>query len=50
MKSRFGTPTPVAGSGTEEEFNNAFEKWKSREIDNIDVHPDPEGSKRGRPI
>lgn len=35
MKSRFGTPTPVAGSGTEEEFNNAFEKWKSREIDNI---------------
>lgn len=35
MKSRFGTPTPVAGSGTEEEFNNAFEKWKSGEIDNI---------------
>lgn len=35
MKSRLGTPTPVAGSGTEEEFNNAFEKWQSREIDNI---------------
>ena len=35
MYSRFGTPTPVAGSGTEEEFNNAYEKWKSGEIDDI---------------
>ncbi|MBR6198228.1 MAG: hypothetical protein IKQ72_11590 [Bacteroidaceae bacterium] len=35
MKSRFGTPTPTAGSGTEEEFNNAFEKYRNGEIDNI---------------
>ena len=35
MYSRFGTPTPVAGSGTEEEFNNAYEKWKAGEIDDI---------------
>lgn len=35
MYSRFGTPTPVAGSGTEEEFDNAYEKWKAGEIDDI---------------
>ncbi len=35
MKTRFGTPTPQAGSGTEEEFNNAYEKHKNGEIDNI---------------
>jgi hypothetical protein len=29
MWSRFGTPTGVAGSGTEEEFNRAFERWQS---------------------
>ena len=35
MKTRFGTPTPQAESGTEEEFNIAYEKWKNGEIDNI---------------
>ena len=35
MKTRFGTPTPQAGSGTEEEFNNAYEMYKNGEIDNI---------------
>lgn len=35
MKSRFGTPTPQAGSGTEEEFNIAYEKYQNGEIDNI---------------
>ena len=35
MKSRFGTPTPNAGSGTEEEFNIAYEKFKEEEIDNV---------------
>ena len=35
MKSRFGTPTPQAGSGTEEEFNIAYEKYQNREIGNI---------------
>jgi len=28
MWKRFGTPTNVAGSGTEEEFNRAYEKWQ----------------------
>lgn len=28
MWKRFGTPTDKAGSGTEQEFNNAYEKWK----------------------
>ncbi|MDH7461125.1 DUF4062 domain-containing protein [Chitinophagaceae bacterium 26-R-25] len=28
MWKRFGTPTKVAGSGTEEEFSHAFEKWE----------------------
>ena len=27
--SKFGTPTPSYGSGTEEEFNNAYDKFKS---------------------
>lgn len=35
MKTRFGSPTPMAGSGTEEEFNNAYEKYTQKEIDNI---------------
>lgn len=35
MKSRFGTPTRQAGSGTEEEFNIAYEKFQNEEIDNI---------------
>ena len=35
MKTRFGTPTPQAGSGTEEEFDIAYERWKNGEIDNI---------------
>ena len=29
MWTRFGTPTPRAGSGTEEEFNLALEKLKT---------------------
>ena len=28
MWGRFGSPTPRAGSGTEEEFNRAFSRWK----------------------
>jgi len=28
MWKRFGTPTDVAKSGTEEEFRNAYDKWK----------------------
>ena len=35
MKTRFGTPTPQAGSGTEEEFNIAYEKYERKEIDNL---------------
>lgn len=35
MKSRFGTPTPVAGSGTEEEFDNAYAKYKRGDLGNI---------------
>ena len=35
MKGRFGTPTPQAGSGTEEEFNIAYDKYKNGEIGNI---------------
>ena len=35
MKTRFGTPTPQAGSGTEEEFNIAYEKCERKEIDNL---------------
>ena len=35
MKSRFGTPTPQAGSGTEEEFNIAYERSQNGEIGNI---------------
>ena len=33
--SRFGTPTPRAESGTEEEFNLAFEKWKKTKSNRI---------------
>ena len=32
---RFGTPTPMAGSGTEEEFNIALEKYRRGEIKDI---------------
>ena len=35
MKNRFGTPTPRAGSGTEEEFNIAYERFQNGEIGNI---------------
>ena len=28
LAKRFGTPTHVAGSGTEEEFRNAYENWR----------------------
>lgn len=31
MWQRFGTPTAVAGSGTEEEFNNAYAKWQQND-------------------
>ncbi len=31
--SRFGTPTPSYGSGTEEEFNNAYDKFNSNPND-----------------
>lgn len=45
MKSRFGTPTPQAGSGTEEEFNIAFEKFQNEEIGNLFFYFGiPEGS------
>lgn len=35
MKSRFGTPTPQSGSGTEEEFNIAYDKFQNEEIGNL---------------
>ena len=35
MYSRFGTPTPVAGSGTEEEFNIAYSKKQEGKVDDI---------------
>ena len=35
MYARFGTPTPNAGSGTEEEFNIACEKKRNEEIDDV---------------
>ena len=35
MKNRFGTATPQAGSGTEEEFNIAYEKFQNGEIGNL---------------
>ncbi len=31
MNNKFGTETKVAGSGTEEEFNNAYERLKNKE-------------------
>ncbi|AWL08843.1 hypothetical protein HME7025_00974 [Aquirufa nivalisilvae] len=31
MNKRFGSPTPRAGSGTEEEFNEAFKRFKERQ-------------------
>lgn len=35
MWKRFGTPTLVANSGTEEEFNLAYEAWKKKEVKEI---------------
>lgn len=35
MYARFGSPTPNAGSGTEEEFNIACEKKRNEEIDDV---------------
>lgn len=32
MSNRFGSPTPKAGSGTEEEFNSAYEKRENVQI------------------
>ncbi|MFZ0592624.1 MAG: hypothetical protein WAM39_19355 [Bryobacteraceae bacterium] len=32
---RFGTPTGVAGSGTEEEFRIAYGRWLNKEIDDV---------------
>jgi hypothetical protein len=32
MWSRFGTPTPTAGSGTEEEFRAAYRGWEERRV------------------
>ncbi len=29
LKSKFGTPTPRAGSGTEEEFRRAYDRWQN---------------------
>ena len=31
MNNKFGTETKVAGSGTEEEFNNAYQRFKNKE-------------------
>jgi len=30
MNKKFGSPTPKAGSGTEEEFNNAFQRFQEK--------------------
>lgn len=35
MWKRFGTPTAVANSGTEEEFNFAYEAWKKKNVKEI---------------
>ena len=35
MWKRFGTPTPTAGSGTEEEYNNAYKAWQEKNV--IDI-------------
>ncbi len=35
MWKRFGTPTPTAGSGTEEEYNNAYKAWQQKNV--IDI-------------
>ena len=35
MWSRFGTPTGKAGSGTEEEFDLAYDRWKKRQVTDI---------------
>lgn len=35
LGSRFGTKTPYAGSGTEEEFNIAYDKFKNKQLVDI---------------
>ena len=35
MNKKFGSPTPRAGSGTEEEFNEAFRRFKEK--DNLEI-------------
>jgi hypothetical protein len=35
MNKKFGTPTPKAGSGTEEEFNNAFQRYQDKK--NVEI-------------
>ncbi len=35
MWKRFGTPTPNAGSGTEEEYNTAYKAWQRKEVREI---------------
>ncbi len=35
MNKIFGTPTPKAGSGTEEEFNNAFQRYQDKK--NVEI-------------
>lgn len=35
MWKRFGTPTPNANSGTEEEYNLAYEAWQKKEVNEI---------------
>jgi hypothetical protein len=35
MNQKFGTETKIAGSGTEEEFNNAYERLKNKE--NVEI-------------
>jgi len=57
MGQRFGSPTGVAESGTEEEFNWAFEsnqskgfpeiKWFFRKFETIVVPEDPEAAESG---
>ncbi len=38
MWKKFGTPTPRAGSGTEEEFNQAYEKWNGDNTQKIQFY------------
>lgn len=38
MWCRFGTPTPRAESGTEEEFNQAYDRWKTCNNQRIQIY------------